>query len=273
LASQAERARSFNGLHGGRLLLLPNAWDAASARVFAAEGFPALATTSAGVAWSLGRQDGERLAREEMLGAIRRIVSAVSVPVSADIEAGYGETPAQVAETISMVIQAGAVGVNLEDGLGHRELRQMDEQGERIRAARAAAETAGVPLYINARVDAFLLRIGDAEQCLQVSMERARAYLDAGADGVYLLGLADLSAVRRFLTEVPARLNLMASPQLPALAELEQAGVARVSLATAAMRASLGFLSGLARDLRERGDFTLMQRYAISSADAARLLE
>jgi 2-methylisocitrate lyase-like PEP mutase family enzyme len=104
-------------------------------------------------------------------------------------------------------------------------------------------------------------------------MERARAYLDAGADGVYLLGLADLSAVRRFLTEVPARLNLMASSQLPALAELEQAGVARVSLATAAMRASLGFLSGLARDLRERGDFTLMQRYAISSADAARLLE
>jgi 2-methylisocitrate lyase-like PEP mutase family enzyme len=193
--------------------------------------------------------------------------------VSADIEAGYGETPADVSETISLVLEAGAVGVNLEDAVGHRELRPLGEQAERIRAARAAAETAGVPLYLNARVDAFLLRIGDPETCLQVSIERARAYLDSGADGIYLLGLTDLPTVRRFLSEVPARLNLVAGPQLPALPELQNVGVARVSLATTAMRASLGFIGELARDLRERGDFTLIESYAISSADASRLVE
>lgn len=159
MTDQSSRAELFRSLHiGGRPLVLVNAWDAASARIVEVAGGAAIATTSAGVAWSLGVPDGDALDRDTAVGGVARICAAVSVPVSADIEAGYGATPDEVAVTVRAVLAAGAVGVNIEDARydGVRGLRPVDEQCVRLAAARAVAREVGVPLYINARIDTYL---------------------------------------------------------------------------------------------------------------------
>ena len=156
---QTRQAEQFRNMHRGpSLLLLPNAWDALSARIFAAAGFPAIATTSGGVSWAIGFADGEAAPWEEVVAATRRIVQAVEVPVTADIEAGFGETPDQVAKSVSDIIAAGAIGINLEDGNPHgaTPIRPIAESAERIRAACEAARAAGVPIVINARTDLYL---------------------------------------------------------------------------------------------------------------------
>lgn len=151
---QVERARRFRALHDRRhVLLLPNAWDAASARAFADLGFEAIATTSGGMAWSLGYADGERAPLDEVLDAVRRIVRVTPLPVSVDFEAGYGASPEAVAASVRAMIDAGAVGINLEDGIRHEVLRDIDDAARRIAAAREAAREAAVPIVINARVD------------------------------------------------------------------------------------------------------------------------
>src|SRR5215472_16460213 len=158
-AEQVGQAEHFRRLHRGpSLLLLPNAWDALSARIFAAAGFPAIATTSGGVSWALGYADGEAAPWEEVVAATGRIARAVSVPVTADIEAGFGDTPEAVGRSVAAVIGAGAVGINLEDGTprGPSPIRNIADAAERIRAAREAASAAGVPIVINARTDLYL---------------------------------------------------------------------------------------------------------------------
>src|SRR5262244_3340176 len=163
---QAQKATLLKALHHGpRILVLANAWDAVSARIVEEIGFPAVATTSAGIAAALGYPDGQRVSRDEMLGVVGRIARAVKVPVTADMEAGYGTTPAQMAETARALIDAGAVGLNLEDMTGDDESSQVELglQMEKIRAIREASASAGVPLVINARTDVYLMPIGPAE--------------------------------------------------------------------------------------------------------------
>jgi hypothetical protein len=194
-AEQAQQAELFRNKHRGpRLLLLPNAWDALSARVFVAAGFDAIATTSGGVAWSLGYADGEQAPWDEVVAATARIVSAARVPVTADIEAGYGETPDEVMRSVAEIIKAGAVGVNLEDGTlrGPVPIRSLVDAADRIRAAREAARAAVVPIVINARTDLYLRNIGDEASRFDETVERGRAYLAAGADCVYPITLRDL---------------------------------------------------------------------------------
>ena len=175
-----DRAERFHSLHepaADGILVLPNVWDAMSARIVEESGAKAIATTSAGVSWSLGRRDGEGLTREEMIGVVRRIVATVRVPVSADVEGGYGMgSPADVSETVRAVLGAGAVGINLEDTSSRdsKKLIRSSAQAERIEAARRAAEAEGVPLYINARTDAFLYGIGAAETRFDDTVRRAR---------------------------------------------------------------------------------------------------
>src|SRR5881398_3362317 len=160
-----DKAQAFRALHQGpRLLVLPNAWDVATARLVEEAGFPAIATTSAGIAWALGYADGERISRGEMLAAIRRIVAAVRVPVTADVEGGYGATVAAAAETARGVIAAGAVGLNLEDGTNEGTLLDPELQADRIRAVREAAASARVPLVVNARTDAFEVKRWSPEE-------------------------------------------------------------------------------------------------------------
>src|SRR5690349_5396474 len=234
-AEQAQQAELFRNKHRGpRLLLLPNAWDAMSARVFVAAGFDAIATTSGGVAWSLGYADGERAPWNEVVAATGRIVRAARVPVTADIEAGYGETPDEVMRSVAEIIKAGAVGVNLEDGTlrGPVPIRSPADAADRIRAAREAARVAAVPIVINGRTDLYLRNIGDEASRFEETVERGRAYLAAGADCVYPIGLRDPATIGRLVKALGAPININVRAGSPSVAELEALGVARASTAS-----------------------------------------
>jgi 2-methylisocitrate lyase-like PEP mutase family enzyme len=256
-AVQVERARRFRELHAGGVLVLPNAWDAASAAIVAAAGAEAVATTSGGVAWSLGRPDGQGLGRQAMVAAVARIAGAVDVPVTADVEGGYGAGPDAVAATVAGVVGAGAVGVNLEDSrAGEGALFAVAEQAERLTAARQAAAGAGLPdLFVNARTDVFLFRIGDPDGRLEDVLERARAYAAAGADGLFVPGLLDLGTLRELTSRSPLPVNAMAGPGAPTVAELAAAGVRRVSVGTAIAQAAYQVARDGAVELLRSGSY------------------
>jgi 2-methylisocitrate lyase-like PEP mutase family enzyme len=194
----------------GEPLVLPNAWDAASARLIEKAGAEAIATTSAGVAWSLGVPDGNRLELDDAVAAVARIVRVVDVPVTADIESGYGD----VGLTVRKVRDIGVVGINIEDDALARP--------DRIAQARAVDDE----LFINARIDTFLLGVGGVGE----TVERARQYLDAGADGIFVPGVIDTDLIAELVEKVPAPLNIMAGPGAPSVAELAKVGVRRVSV-------------------------------------------
>ncbi|MFJ8079573.1 isocitrate lyase/phosphoenolpyruvate mutase family protein [Streptomyces sp. NPDC096205] len=223
-------ALAFRALHvPGRPLVLPNAWDLASARLVEDAGAAAVATTSAGLAWALGTADGDRLERDRALGAVAGIAAAARVPVTADIESGYAADAAGVGDTVRAVIAAGAVGVNIEDALyepGAGPLRPVAEQAERIAAAREAADAEGVPLFVNARIDTFLRGAGGVD----LTLERAAAFVAAGADGIFVPGAVDPGTVKLLADGIDAPLNVMAGPGAPSVAELAALGVARVSV-------------------------------------------
>jgi len=235
-------------------------WDVVSARVVQAAGFPALATTSAGIAFTLGYPDGERMSRAEMAEAVRRIAARVRVPVTADMEAGYGRTPESAAETVRAVIAAGAVGLNLEDAPsdGNGSLFDDQLQTERIRAAREAARAAGVPVVINARTDVFLNRIGAPETRIGHTARRLNAYRAAGADCLFAPGVTDRETIATLVREVGGPLNVLAGPGCPPVPELEALGVRRLSLGSGAMRATLGLVRRIAEELRGSGTFTTL---------------
>lgn len=254
---QIERAQRFRALHDrSRVLLLPNAWDAGSARVFEDLGFEAIATTSGGVAWSLGYADGERAPLQEVIAAVRRIVRVVSLPVTVDFEAGYGDSPDAVAASVHAVIDAGAVGINLEDGVRHERLREIGDATRRIAAAREAARDAGVPIVINARVDNWIID-GDASDAGRIddALSRARAYLAAGADCIYPIAVAQRDVIARLCTELDAPVNVGVRPGLPEVAELGRLGVARVSTATRLATLALSDAREAARKWRSSGRF------------------
>jgi 2-methylisocitrate lyase-like PEP mutase family enzyme len=239
-------------------LVLPNVWDAGSAVLVAAAGAQAIATTSGGVAWSLGKPDGQVLTRDEMIEQVRRIAAAVDLPVTADIEGGYGPTPADVRQTVEEVVAAGAVGVNLEDSKAPGgPLFSVDEQVERIVAARAGARDAGLPeLLINLRTDVFLFGIGPEDGRLSDVLDRAKAYADAGADGLFVPGLTDLAVVAELTKQSPLPVNVMAGPGAPTVAEFLVHGVRRVSIGTAIAQAAYSKTLDAARELLDHGTYT-----------------
>ncbi|WP_172382783.1 isocitrate lyase/phosphoenolpyruvate mutase family protein [Streptomyces sp. MNP-20] len=252
-------ATAFRDLHvPGSPLVLPNAWDAASARLVETAGAAAVATTSAGLAWALGAGDGDRLTRDQALGAVARIVDTVSVPVTADVESGYAEDAAGVADTVRAVLAAGAVGVNIEDArhAAGDPLRPVAEQAERIAAARGAADAAGVPLFVNARVDTYLRGAGEgAAERLALTLERAAAFLDAGADGVFVPGVVDPETVEALVAKVDGPVNVMAGPGAPPVARLAALGVARVSVGSGIAQAAHALVRGAARELLTEGTY------------------
>jgi 2-methylisocitrate lyase-like PEP mutase family enzyme len=256
--SQADRAAHFRRLHGQRPLVLPNAWDAASARIIELAGAPAIASTSAGVSWSLGRSDGQRLEREEMIEAVRRMVQTVSVPVTADIEGGYGSgTVADVTETVRAVVGVGAAGINLEDspGAGGEVLLTPERQAERIRAARTAAREAGGDLVINARTDVYLFEAVPPAARLDETVRRAQLYLAAGADCVFVPGVTDAGSIGALVKGIGGPVNIMAGPGAPTTRQLGDLGVARVSVGPAIALAALAATRRAARELLERGTY------------------
>lgn len=258
IESQKAKALTFRGLHRGpKILLLPNAWDVASARVFEEEGFGAIATTSAGIAFSLGYPDGEKISREEMLARIARIARAVKAPVTADVEAGYGNRPEDAARTAREVIAAGAVGMNLEDGTEDpaHPLTDLSLQLEKIHAVREAALKSGVLLVVNARTDAFWLKTGPEEKRYDLTLRRLVAFRDAGAECVFVPGLRDAGTIGRLVKDVKCPVNILAGPGFPSVPELQALGVARVTLGSGPMRASLGFLRRLGEELKTSGTY------------------
>lgn len=276
---QAVRAELFRAMHSGpRLLMLPNAWDAISARIVVAAGFQAVATTSGGVAWALGYADGETAPWEEIVAATARISRAVTTPVTADIEQGYGETPDAVGRSIGDIIDAGAVGVNLEDGLrpgqhppGSPPIRSIDDAAARIRAAREAADAAGVPIVINARTDLYIKNIGDEESRFEEAVARGRAYLAAGADCIYPIALRDPEAIGSLVKVLAAPVNIMVRAGLPGITELEALGVARASTATALALAAMGVVRQMIEQMRATHRFDALHP-AMTHAEAQQLL-
>src|SRR5467141_153973 len=240
---QAEKAEQFRKLHRGpRMLVLPNAWDVASARILEEAGYPAIATTSAGVAFSLGYPDGQRVSREQMLEVVARIARAVRVPVTADMEAGYGTTVQDMSETAKALIAAGAIGLNLEDVTGEDESSQVNValQVQKIQAIRETASSLGVPLVLNARTDIYLMPIGPAETRLDRTVARLRAYRQAGADCLFAPGVRDGETIGKLVRALDAPLNILLQPGGAGVSELEKLGVARASLGSGTARAALG---------------------------------
>jgi 2-methylisocitrate lyase-like PEP mutase family enzyme len=260
------------------ILVLPNAWDVITARVIESAGFAAIATSSAGVAWALGYADGERISRGEMLAVVRRIASSVRVPVTADMEAGYGTTPEAAAETARGVIAAGAVGLNLEDGTNDGRLADIALQQDRIRAMREAGAAAGVPLVINARTDAFEVKEWSPAERLTAAVRRANAYRAAGADCLFVPHVSDAATIERLGREIEGPLNVIAGPPPPPHPPpprprgLERLGVKRASLGPRVVQAALGLVRRAAMELRERGTYETMVDLLIPFTELQRLV-
>ena len=254
LKTKAER---FAQLHiDPDVLVLPNAWDVASAIILAETGFPAIASTSAGVAFSRGYPDGEVISRDEMLAEVQKMTERLEIPVTADLESGYGAEPEAVAETIRKAIDAGAVGCNIEDGTkeGDSPLFDFNLGVERIQAGREAADEAGIPFVINARTDGFI-RMGRGADVLDDAIRRANAYYEAGARSLFIPGVADGQTIGRLTADIAGPVNILAGPKTPPVDELKALGVARISVGGSIARAAYTLARKAAEEMRDGGTF------------------
>jgi 2-methylisocitrate lyase-like PEP mutase family enzyme len=261
-----ERAEAFRALHHGKhILILPNAWDVPSARLFEEAGFPAIATSSAGLMVSLGHQDGETIPRQEFFSAVGRIAKVLSAPLTVDAVSGFGETPSEVASTVQRLVEIGAIGVNIEDlQTATGSLASTEDQVEKLKAIRKLDTTTGIPLVINARTDALRHGDGNEEERLNEAIQRSQAYRDAGADCVYPMGLTDAASIATFVKALNFPVNVMIRKGLPPIKELERLGVARVSFGPAASYATMGFLKRAAAEILEKGTYNNLVEGAIT---------
>jgi len=258
--TQQKYAETFRGLHSKvDPLVLFNAWDAATAKTIAKTS-PAIATSSGAVASALGYADGENVPLDMVTGLVSRITASVSVPVSIDLEAGYGDTPEAAAKSASEVLKAGAVGINIEDGLsgGKRQLVGPEQHAAKIKAVRDTAQELGVHLFINARTDPFLLKIGSPDECLNEAARRAKVYAEAGADGIFVPGLTDLAYIEKLVQLTPLPVNIMVTQGIPEIRDLARVGVRRVSLGPWPMMAAMRIIGQAAASVaasRQYGTF------------------
>ena len=243
-------ADKFRRLHAGpELLILTNAWDAASARVLVGLGAKAIATSSAAVAWAHGYPDGNALPVRLLLATLRDIARVVTVPLTADIEGGYSDDPRRVGDTISALIDVGVVGINLEDGSGPPDLLIA-----KIQAARQAAEESGVPIFVNARTDVFSRNLSSGHHAVLEAIARAKNYSAAGADGIFVPGVTDSGAIEQLAQQITRPLNVMARPGLPLVRELQRLGVRRLSAAAWLARVALRAVRESAATFLATGD-------------------
>ena len=256
LVRKAARLRELH--QGPRILILLNVWDVASARLVESLGLPAVATSSAAVANSLGYADGEYISRGEMLAAVKRIATAVKVPVTADMEGGYCRLPEGMAETARELLEAGAVGLNVEDGYEEMKLVDLSLQLEKLKTLKEAGRAKGVDLVLNARTDTYLLKDADDTWRFEETVCRAKAYREAGADCIFVPGLSEAATIRRVLEESPGPLNVLAGKGGLSVPQLEGLGVARLSLGSGPWRAALAAFRRIARELLDRGTYHSM---------------
>lgn len=266
LSSQADKAEEFRRLHDRRsILVLPNAWDVPSARVFEDEGFPAVATSSAGMLVSLGYPDGEEIPSAEFDSAVKRIAKVLSVPLSVDVVGGFGGSPEGVAKSVRAVIGAGAVGINIEDFVhSTKKMLPVEKQVARLWGLVKLRKALKVPFVINARTDALRFAEGDDNAKFEEAVRRAEAYRDLGADCVYPMGLADAALISRFAKALDFAFNVMVRKGLPRVAELKELGVARVSFGPSASYAAMGLLRRASREVRGKGTYGSLIEGAIT---------
>lgn len=257
-----DSARLFQELHNGPdLLILPNAWDAGSARLIESQGAKAIATTSAGFAWTLGYPDGDAVPLDELLHHVRLMARIVSVPLTIDMESGFGADPASVGTAVAKVIDSGAIGMNIEDGSNPPEML-----AARIAAVRAAAERAGVAFFINARTDVYLRQLLPAGERVAESIRRARLYRDAGASGIFVPAIVAAEEIRTIAAAVDLPLNVLAWPGLPLAAELRNLGVRRLSAGAGIAKAAYGRAAAATKAFLAEGAFAPMNEGAAESA-------
>jgi 2-methylisocitrate lyase-like PEP mutase family enzyme len=264
--SQAEKGARFARSHlEPGIIVLPNAWDIASAIMMAEAGFSAIATTSAGIAFAMGLPDGQRISRDRMLESVAQIVAAVPVPVTADLEAGYGPRPEDVAVTVRGALSIGAVGCNIEDSNGNSEspLFDIELACDRIRAGAEAARNSKLPFVLNARADPYLVHPGLDGANFSEAVKRANAYRAAGADCLFVPGPLDGETIGKLVREIDGPLNVLGamgglSSRL-GVVDLERLGVKRVSTGSSLSLATLGSLQRALRELHESGTFTFAQ--------------
>jgi 2-methylisocitrate lyase-like PEP mutase family enzyme len=264
--TQIEKAEDFRALHlRKQILILPNGWDVPSTRVFEDAGFPAVATSSAGMTVSLGYPDGEVIGRDEFVSTVGRIARVLSVPLSADIVAGFGKTTREVLVTVKAILKVGAIGINIED-FTHATKKPfpIERQVENIKAIRKLAKTVGIPLVINARTDAFRLAEGDEAARFKEAVRRATAYRDAGADCVYPTGLIDHASIAAFVLALDFPVNVMVKKGLPEISELQRLGIARVSFGPSPSYAAMGLLKRAAKEALEKGTYENLTEGAIT---------
>jgi 2-methylisocitrate lyase-like PEP mutase family enzyme len=270
----AAKAQAFRDMHvAGAILVIANAWDAASARVFEQAGIRAVGSGSAGVAFSHGYRDDEFIPRDVMLAAVGEIAAAVDVPVTADILTGLGRTVDDVVRTIHDVIALGVVGVNIEDGsdVGGAHLIDIDEQAEKIRAVCAAVGASGVPIVVNARTDPYWLKVGTDAERLRIAITRANRYREAGAQCLFVPGAIDPATIGTLTREIDGPVNILAMPGCPPVAQLADLGVRRVSEGSGPMRATMMLTRHIARELLEHGTYTRFHADAIPYGEANQL--
>ena len=270
------KARLFQQMHlGPEIVLIANAWDAASARIFEDAGVRVVGTGSAGIAFSHGYPDNESVPREVILEATREIVNAVKVPVTADILSGLGRTIDEVVATVKEVIAMGAVGINIEDASdeGGAHLFDIEEQTEKIGAVCEAVRNSGVPIVVNARTDSYWLKLGDAKQWLPESIKRANRYREAGAHCLFVPSVTDRESIRTLAAEIDGPLNILTVPGCPPIAELKELGVRRVSEGSGPMRATMMLTRHIARELLQSGTYTRFHDDVVSYPDANRLFQ
>lgn len=266
MSDQAERAERFLALHQGeRPLLLPNPWDRGSAKLFASLGFEALATTSSGSAATLGLLDGS-VTREQALASAAAIVEATELPVSADLENGFGDDAAGVAETIRLALAAGLVGASVEDYSGREDepIYAIEVAAERVAAAAEVAHAGAVRLVLTARAENHLHGVTD----LADTITRLQAYQEAGADVLYAPGIGALEDIRQVVSAVDLPVNVLARPGVPSVDELAAAGVSRVSVGGAFAFAALGTATEAARELIEQGTYGYLEQSGVGLKSA-----
>ncbi|MBG9451350.1 dihydrouridine synthase [Cytobacillus firmus] len=258
---QSLKANTFHRLHQqSSTFVLPNAWDVISAKMFEECGFKAIGTTSAGIAASLGYLDGQSIPLNKMVETIENIAKSVNVPVSADIEAGYGVTVEEILETVKAVAAAGAIGINLEDGTGdpNRPIFDISSHVEKIAAIKELSESSNMRLFINARTDLFWLNAGDSSTRLREAVMRAKAFQDAGADCIFIPGLTDRKDIKKIREEVPCPINLLIDPEMPSISELSEIGIERLSCGSVPFRATLTYLRTISEEIVNRQTFHQM---------------
>ncbi|MFD1780093.1 isocitrate lyase/phosphoenolpyruvate mutase family protein [Fredinandcohnia salidurans] len=270
------KADRFRTLHKeSNTFILPNAWDVISAKMFEECGCKAIGTTSAGIAMSLGYPDGQEIPFETMLSVIKNMVESVDVPVSADIESGYGKSAKEVLHTIEQVISAGVVGINLEDGTGdiNSPIYNPVLQQEKISTIREYCDSIGFPLFINARTDIFWLNVGKPESRIDEAIHRVKLYEEAGADCVFVPALKNIDEIKKLRNAVNCPINLLAVPGLPSIEELSEIGIERVSTGSSPFRASVSLLKLIGDEIVNQRTFSKMTEDVLSYGEVSSLVK